>query len=111
MKKNIRVLLKVPGQLPVEAELPNTLKALQHAVGGYIEAYHLTRDLCLLCCEEGRLRGYPANFRMLGVTFVGPVVICGTKGADFADLPADWETMRKLFPALFREGAEKGVGT
>lgn len=44
-------------------------------------------DVVLLCNEEGRLRGMPHNLTFLGLDLVGPVLLVGADGEEFADLP------------------------
>ena len=88
MKENqILVVIKEPGQAPkVEPLFENTLEAFQKAVDGYIEAVTIADDLVIICNEEGRLRGLPFNARVVGITFVGTVVVAGVKGDEFASL-------------------------
>ncbi len=43
-------------------EIANTLEALQEQVGGHIEAVTLATDACILCDEEGRIKGRPINY-------------------------------------------------
>ena len=61
-------------------DLPNTLKALQQAVGGYIEVVPLTEQLCVICNEESKLLGLPPVAVMPARHDVrcGPLVICRT---------------------------------
>ena len=60
---------------------PSTLKALQEAVGGYIEVVHpegLPPHFCMVVNEEGRLLGLPINTRaslLFGEAIVGDAVI------------------------------------
>lgn len=76
-----------------EAEIPNELEELQKYVDGYIEVYGLTEDMILLCNEEGRINNLPYNTRVMGEEFFGPILVCGTKGEEFTDVPImleDW---------------------
>ena len=69
-------------------DLPNTLKALQQAVGGYIEVVPLTEQLCVVCNEEGKLIGLPPVAAMPARRDVlcGPLVICRTtQDGEFTD--------------------------
>ena len=69
-------------------DLPNTLKALQQAVGGYIEVVPLTEQLCVICNEEGKLIGLPPVAAMPARRDVlcGPLVICRTtQDGEFTD--------------------------
>ena len=60
---------------------PDTLAALQKAVGGYIEKVELlprNPDLVLLVNEEGRLAKLPYNDRasmLAGEPIVGPAIV------------------------------------
>lgn len=77
---------KEPGKGWKVAEIENTLEALQQGVGGKLEAVTLDSDACILCNEEGRLLGMPYNITICGVSFVGPLLIVGIAGEDFAGL-------------------------
>ena len=82
----MRVMSKEPGKGWKVAEIENTLEALQRGVGGKLEAVTLASDACVLCHEEGRLLGMPYNTTICGVSFVGPLLIVGIAGEDFAGL-------------------------
>ena len=82
----MRVMSKEPGKGWKIAEIENTLEALQQGVGGKLEAVTLASDACVLCNEEGRLLGMPYNTNICGVSFVGPLLIVGIAGEDFAGL-------------------------
>ena len=71
-------------------DMPNTLKALQEAVGGSIETVTVAEDLCLLCNEEGRILGLEPNCTILGVDFVGPVLAVGVRGDDFTGISDEY---------------------
>lgn len=51
----------------------------------------LAEDACILCDEEGRLKGKPYNTTVCGVPFVGTILIVGTSGEEFADLTEEQE--------------------
>ena len=82
----MRVMSKEPGKGWKVAEIENTLEALQRGVGGKLEAVTLASDACVLRNEEGRLLGMPYNTTICGVSFVGPLLIVGIAGEDFAGL-------------------------
>lgn len=84
--EQIRVLKVEPGRPPEEVTIPNTLEALQSAVSGYIEALDLDSDAVLLCNEEGKLLGLPANRRVNGDTIAGTFLIVGSADGDFCSL-------------------------
>ena len=126
----IRVWVKSPGAAPQAVTVPNTLEALQALVDGYIEtvtvnvgksfirpytlpdgrrgnAVTFIRDLVVICNEEGRIFGYPSNCKLGGVRFVGPIVIAGVSGEEFADAPEE-DVMRQIFPHIWRAADRKG---
>lgn len=73
-------------------DLPNTLEALQQAVGGYIEVVPLTEQLCVICNEEGKLLGLPPVAAMPARRDVlcGPLIICRTtQDGEFTDAEED----------------------
>lgn len=97
----MKVIVKNPGAVPTLRDVPNTLEALQSVVDGYIEVVRLFTDAVVICNEEGRLRGLPFNCHILGISFVGPIMLVGTKGEEFTDFPGDIEETRKMFPTLW----------
>lgn len=80
----IKVVLQHPGEVSVIATVPNTLKAMQQAVGGYIETLTLPNGLLVVLDEEGRLKGLKPNVRSMYGVFVGTVLI--TKSNDEGEL-------------------------
>lgn len=82
----MKVIRKKPGCEPEVIDIDNTLKALQAEVGGCIETVSIA-DVVIICNEEGRILGLPDNCRVCGVDFVGTVLIVGTKGDEFCDVP------------------------
>ena len=90
----MRVLIKEPGKPWQTAEVENTLKALQGAVGGYIEtmpvvATDSNEKAVMVMDEEGRLKGKELNIAICGVNIAGTVLLCGQDGDEFTDVP-DW---------------------
>lgn len=83
----MKVIRKKPGCEPEVIDIDNTLAALQQEVGGYIETVTIASDAVVICNEEGRILGLPDNCRVCGVDFVGTVLIVGTKGDEFCDVP------------------------
>ena len=78
----------VPGALPEQIEIENTLEALQKQVGGHIETVTLGSGFCAICNEEGLLMDLPYNCMINGALFFGPVLLVGVNGEDFCDVPA-----------------------
>lgn len=83
----------------------NTLHALQHEVGGFIEAIRLFEDAVIIVDEEGKLKGKPISALITRDMIVGDwlVVGCNDEG-EFTDLdPRDWEDMlitRAIIPLI-----------
>lgn len=82
----MRAMRKRPGEAWEPIEVANELKPLQQEVGGYLENVTLAEDACILCDEEGRLKGKPYNTTVCGVPFAGTILIVGVAGEDFSDL-------------------------
>lgn len=82
----MKIIRKRPGAAAEVIRVENTLEALQQEVQGCIEAVTLDKDSVLLCNEEGFLMGLE-NQQFLGTTFAGTVLIVGTAGEEFADVP------------------------
>lgn len=82
MNKSLLTIYKEPGKDPTVKVIDNELKPLQRAVGGYIEVVDYKDGLIILCDEEGYIKGKEPN--VFGIC--GPVVVCRTKGEDFASV-------------------------
>lgn len=85
----MRALLVKPRELAVEIEIPNTLKALQEAVGGYIEVVEAA-GCALIVDEEGLIKGKEHNLSFeqhhMQFNLHGNIIICGIAGEEFCDL-------------------------
>lgn len=82
------VIKKEPGQRAVVVEIENDLKALQQAVGGYIEVvYPYKEPVGVICNEEGLLMGLPFNTFIRGYHLFGTILIVGLTEDDFCDVP------------------------
>ena len=66
MKDMIRVIVKEPGKEAELTTIENTLEAMQHAVGGYIETFTIASDMVIICNEEGKLLDFPYNCMIAG---------------------------------------------
>lgn len=90
--------IKDPGEQPIVANIPNTLEALQKAVGGHIEAVTIASHLALICNEEGLIMWLPYNLTVCERTFAGPIVAVGVYGEKFVSLTPNQirEAMRLL---------------
>ena len=96
----MRSLSKKPREGWKVTEIQNELEALQQAVGGHLESVSLWADACVLCNEEGRIKGMPYNTTICGVSLVGPILIVGTAGEDFSDLTEQQEHALRAMGAI-----------
>ena len=96
----MKVILKKVWNRPRIIEVENTLEALQERVRGPIQIFDFAADACVICNEECRLRGWAAHTRIGGVEFGGPILIVGTRGETFTDVPRPELTMELLWPEM-----------
>ena len=93
----IKVIVKEPNE-PVGhvEEVSAALESLQKLVGGYIEAIPIAKGISVLCNEDGRLLGLPANcFVRPHMEVVGTIVVIGTDKYNFDSCPCTlgaWKT-------------------
>lgn len=99
----INVLIKDPGKKPRHVNISNTLENLQKTVDGYIETVTLCSDLVVICDEEGRLKNKEYCCSIANVDFVGTIIIAGVAEDEFADIPADWQELKMMFPQLWED--------
>jgi len=103
MSDKIKCYCKRPDSKLYSTWISNNLKNLQTFVGGYIEVVPVTRNIVMICNEEGKLQGLDPNFRYLTDMIVGPVIFCGVKGEEFADMPVEFEEFKRHFEQIFKE--------
>lgn len=86
--KNLwRIVFVEPGKPAYAAEIEGTLRAEQRAVGGKIEIVCNQDDTAILCNEEGKLEGLPANRRIDGGgVLVGNFFVIGEGEENFRSL-------------------------
>ena len=92
----ITVLVIKPERKPYIKEIENTLKSLQHAVGGYIQAvYPWEEPVALIVDEESKLKSSPFNRALRDEQgnvydyIAGTFLIVGLGEEDFASLPPE----------------------
>lgn len=70
MEDKITVVLVEPGKEARVTKLGRTLKTYQDTVGGLIQTIYPfgTRDICLVCNDEGKLLGMPFNRTIFAYT-------------------------------------------
>ena len=95
-ENKITVLLVEPGKKPYAKKIENTLHALQHEVGGYIEVVYPYEDMvALVCHDEGKLEGMPLNRALrdseghIYDVVAGTFFITGLSQDDFSSLSDD----------------------
>lgn len=104
----ISAISKRPGEIPRHVNVSNRLESLQRNVGGYIETVTGTvhiegKDVtvCVICDEEGRLKGKEPNCVLLGHSFVGDILIVGVDGDEFTHIPMVYREAKQLWPYLW----------
>lgn len=99
--RKLDVFVKRPGQKPYHTAISDNLENLQRFVGGYIEVFPITRNLVVICNEEGKINDSKYNCTILGEQLFGDLIFCGVDGEDFADVPIKWEVFKTVFKDLF----------
>ncbi len=75
----MRILLIEPNRPPRPSTTPDTLEALQHIVGGPIQAvYPFDEPIALVCNEEAKLEGLSPNRALRDEAGAVYDIICGT---------------------------------
>lgn len=107
------VLIVEPGRAPRQAEIGSGLASMQQVVGGPVQAiYPFADPVALVCHEEGKLLGLPANRGLrdgagrLYDIVCGTFFLCGAPGdsESFVSLTgeqAEEYRQRFLHPELF----------
>jgi len=111
MAEMIRMLEIAPLETPRIIEVEHTLENLQALVGGTIQAVYPWEDpVALICDDDGKGKGYPANRALTdedGKPYdivVGTFYICGLRTEDFGSLSdelAEKFTERFRWPEMF----------
>ena len=100
----IRVLYVEPHKEPVEAFIPDTLDAKQHAVGGYIEFAYISDDAAIVCDEEGKLKGKEGNrYLESGDVIAGNFLIVGLGDEDCRSLSTEEAA---IYKAMFLDAPD-----
>ena len=109
---NMEIVAVMPGCKPERITMPHTLEAMQHMVGGYIQAIYPYEDpVAIVCNEEGKISALEPNraVRDLDTNEIidiicGTFFICGLNEDDFCSLTEEQITKySKLFhsPEVF----------
>lgn len=101
MSAKIRAIIKRPDEpYGHMTNISHTLENLQKTVGGYIEVLTVRPGLVIICNEDGKNLGLEKNFPIPGDYLVGTIIVLGTEGEEFTDIPiefAEWKEMLKTF--------------
>lgn len=109
--ERIRMLEVAPLEAPRLIEVYHTLENLQELVGGTVQAVYPWDDLvAILCDDDGKAKGYPANRILVDEDgnpydiIVGTFYICGLTSTDFGSISdelAEKYTERFRYPEMF----------
>ena len=109
----MRVLIVESGKAPRQSEIRRNLASMQKVVGGTIQVlYPFEEPVALVCNDEGKLLGLPANRALRDSAGNLYDIVCGTfflcgappDGEDFISLTAEQlerYQQRFLHPELF----------
>lgn len=85
----LRAIIKRPDEeVGHVTNISTSLENLQKIVGGYIETVTIHRptstrpDIVIVCDEEGRLKGKEFCCSVMGITFVGEIIVLGVNQGD-----------------------------
>lgn len=88
------------------SQIENTLKAHQAYVGGMIQAVHITPEIIVICCDDGKLQQFPLNSARIDNDqvidyFVGNILCVRHLGEEFASIePEDVPIIERLLVPL-----------
>lgn len=75
----MKILQIEPGRKPEAKEIDSSLEAMQETVGGLIQALYPFEDhVALVCNDEGKLLGLPANWALRDEDRKPYDILCGT---------------------------------
>ena len=83
------------GKEPKTRIIKRDLKEMQKLVDGPVENYQVNENICLVCNEEGYIRGLPMNRKVIdreGIihqAICGNFFVCGAGAEDFISLKPD----------------------
>lgn len=79
--------------------ISNTLENFQRNVGGHIEPIALTKNLVVICNEDGKINNLDDNFYIgsrVQDMIKGEVIVCGVDGEEFSDVPIDLTSWKRM---------------
>lgn len=99
--KKIRVLEKLPGELPAAKTMDVSEKALTEYFCGEYDVIQFTTDIAIVFPERGCREGFPFNFS-IGMAFYGPVLFTGLQFGEITSISGtreEWLTKREFWSA------------
>lgn len=109
MMQKIKVIIKEPGGKPRSVNISCSQQNLQKTVGGGLRTVELCSDCVVICNESAAVSDMPYCCNVCGVDFHGTIIVAGVDGAEFADIPIDFQTAKQLIPSLWWDVAREGV--
>ena len=107
MDEKISILqFKTNGEWGV-IEIPNTLEALQKAVGGYIEVTPIFSGIVMIYDDKGRIKRKEINPYLTEIH--GDFILCGTSCGEIRSLSYEEKMIMAVFLCGGYESARKGV--
>lgn len=100
MEEKVSVLIKDPGKKPRHVNISTSEYNLHKYVGDKFEIFAPCSDAAFI----SSIAGYPGvcqNFKMLGHTFYGTVILIGKNETGYCDFPVSFNEAKKIFPELF----------
>ena len=98
--QKIKAIIKRPDEAYGHVTwISNTLENFQRNVGGYIEPIALTKNLVIICNEEGKIKNLDDNFYIgsrIKDMIKGDVIVCGVNGEEFSDVPIDLTSWKRM---------------
>ena len=94
----MKAIYKRTFQEPRIVNVDNTLEGLAGYVGSPIQEFPFAADASVICNGEWRLQGRTVHFAVGGEEFGGPILIVGTDGENYTDLPQPEVIMELLWP-------------
>lgn len=96
MAGKVKVIIKRPDEKYGHVcNISTKLENLQKTVEGHIETVQAVNGAIILCNEEGKLKGLEPNMWYFHDRLVGTIIVIGSDGEEFADVPislAQWKT-------------------
>lgn len=99
--KKIRVLEKLPGELPTVKLMEISEKAMKEYFGGDYDTIHYTTDIAIMFPERDCREEMPFNFSV-GMAFYGPALFTGLQFGEITSLSTvreEWLTTREFWSA------------